>query len=53
MDGAGPDSRPTLGVTLDPSEDHMPRTVVEGEECTRSDGTFVAGGNGGGDGQHV
>ena len=45
MVGARPASRPALGVTLDPSEDPVPRTVMEGEICARVDGTFVAGDN--------
>ena len=51
MVGARSASRSTLGVTLDPSGDHLPRTVVEGEGCARFGGALVARGDEGRDSQ--
>ena len=44
--GARPPSRPTVGVTLDPSKDPVLRTVTEGGSCAHFGREFVAGDNG-------
>ena len=53
MVGARPGSRPILGVTFDPSEDHALRVIVAGGgyKWTQIDGAFVAEGDEGRDSQ--